>query len=113
MFLGLRGQPLLLTFQATYNGPYKVDAGPLGLGNVPQSDRVFWAKYYQLAYYNRPLTFEEWEERVGHAIFVSATPGPYELQSTEGEVVEQIVRPTGLMSPAWRCAPRETRWTTC
>jgi len=48
---------------------------------------------------NRPLTFEEWEERVGQVICVSATPGPYELERTAGEVVEQIIRPTGLMEP--------------
>ncbi len=48
---------------------------------------------------NRPLTFEEFEGRVHQALFVSATPGPYELQHTEGEVVEQLIRPTGLMDP--------------
>jgi len=57
MFLGLKGQPIMLTFQATYNGAYQVDTGSLGLGNVPKSDRVFKAKYYQFAYYKRPLTF--------------------------------------------------------
>ena len=49
---------------------------------------------------NRPLNFEEWKERVGQIIFVSATPGPYELERTEGVVVEQIIRPTGLVDPA-------------
>src|ERR687888_625113 len=48
---------------------------------------------------NRPLDFEEWEERVGQVIFVSATPGPYELSRSQGVVVEQIIRPTGLIDP--------------
>jgi len=48
---------------------------------------------------NRPLNFQEFEARVGQTIYVSATPGPYELQRTEGEVVEQIIRPTGLLDP--------------
>ena len=48
---------------------------------------------------NRPLSFEEFEERIGQTIYVSATPGNYELEKTEGEVVEQIIRPTGLLDP--------------
>jgi len=48
---------------------------------------------------NRPLTFEEFEARRGQAIYVSATPAPYELRLTGGEVVEQVVRPTGLIDP--------------
>jgi excinuclease ABC subunit B len=48
---------------------------------------------------NRPLNFEEFEARVGQTIYVSATPGPYELTKAAGEVVEQIIRPTGLMDP--------------
>jgi excinuclease ABC subunit B len=48
---------------------------------------------------NRPLTFKEWEERAGQTIFVSATPGPYELARAGGVVVEQIIRPTGLTDP--------------
>ncbi|MFI5165190.1 MAG: excinuclease ABC subunit UvrB [Thermoanaerobaculales bacterium] len=48
---------------------------------------------------NRPLTFEEFEGRIHQVLFVSATPGPYELQLTEGEVVEQLIRPTGLLDP--------------
>jgi len=48
---------------------------------------------------NRPLTFEEWESVVNQAIFVSATPSDYELEKSGGVVVEQIVRPTGLMEP--------------
>jgi len=48
---------------------------------------------------NRPLNFEEWEKRVGQILFVSATPGPYELAKSQGVVVEQIIRPTGLIDP--------------
>ncbi len=48
---------------------------------------------------NRPLKFEEWEERTGQICFVSATPSDYELERTGGEVVEQIIRPTGLLDP--------------
>jgi excinuclease ABC subunit B len=48
---------------------------------------------------NRPLNFEEWEARVGQLVFVSATPGPYELRQAGGVIVEQIIRPTGLVDP--------------
>ena len=48
---------------------------------------------------NRPLTFDEWKGRVAQVVFVSATPGPYELERSAGVVVEQIIRPTGLIDP--------------
>lgn len=48
---------------------------------------------------NRPLNFEEWQHRVGQLVFVSATPGPYEMTRTGGEVIEQVIRPTGLIDP--------------
>ena len=48
---------------------------------------------------NRPLRFEEWEQMIQQVVFVSATPGPYELEKTGGEVVEQVIRPTGLLDP--------------
>jgi excinuclease ABC subunit B len=48
---------------------------------------------------NRPLNFDEWESRVRQVIHVSATPGPYELSQSQGVVVEQIIRPTGLIDP--------------
>jgi excinuclease ABC subunit B len=48
---------------------------------------------------NRPLRFEEWEQRVGQVMFVSATPAEYELEKSVGVVVEQIIRPTGLIDP--------------
>ena len=50
------------------------------------------------AFDNRPLRFEEFEQKIGQRIFVSATPGPYEM-ATAGQVVEQIIRPTGLIDP--------------
>jgi excinuclease ABC subunit B len=54
---------------------------------------------------NRPLQFEEFETRVNQAIYVSATPGPYELTKTAGVVVEQIIRPTGLIDPEVEIRP--------
>ena len=54
---------------------------------------------------NRPLNFAEFEERVNQAIYVSATPGPYELEKAGGVVVEQIVRPTGLTDPEIEIRP--------
>lgn len=54
---------------------------------------------------NRPLRFEEWESRVGQVVFVSATPGDYELRRTGGVVVEQVIRPTGLMDPEIELRP--------
>ncbi len=48
---------------------------------------------------NRPLTWDEFGERIGQTVYLSATPGPYELQRTQGEVVEQVIRPTGLIDP--------------
>jgi excinuclease ABC subunit B len=54
---------------------------------------------------NRPLKFHEWEERVDQVVFMSATPGEYELRKTEGVVVEQIIRPTGLLDPEIEVRP--------
>ncbi len=54
---------------------------------------------------NRPLTFEEFEHRVNQVIYVSATPGPYELTKSAGVVVEQIIRPTGLIDPEVEVRP--------
>jgi excinuclease ABC subunit B len=54
---------------------------------------------------NRPLRFEEFESRTGQIIYVSATPGPYELTKAEGVVVEQIIRPTGLIDPEVEIRP--------
>jgi excinuclease ABC subunit B len=54
---------------------------------------------------NRPLSFEEWEARVPQTLFVSATPGPYELAKSGGVVVEQLIRPTGLLDPVVEVRP--------
>jgi excinuclease ABC subunit B len=54
---------------------------------------------------NRPLSFEEWEARVGQIVYVSATPGPYELRQAGGVIVEQIIRPTGLVDPTLDVRP--------
>jgi len=54
---------------------------------------------------NRPLTFEEFEHRVNQVIYLSATPGPYELTKSAGVVVEQIIRPTGLVDPSVEIRP--------
>ncbi|MGC1130347.1 MAG: excinuclease ABC subunit UvrB, partial [Candidatus Acidiferrales bacterium] len=54
---------------------------------------------------NRPLTFEEFEHRTNQVVYVSATPGPYELTKTGGVVVEQVIRPTGLVDPEVEVRP--------
>lgn len=54
---------------------------------------------------NRPLNFQEFEGRIGQTIYVSATPGNYELERTGGEVIEQIIRPTGLLDPVVEVRP--------
>jgi excinuclease ABC subunit B len=54
---------------------------------------------------NRPLNFEEWEGRVSQVVYVSATPGPYELRQAGGVIVEQIIRPTGLVDPVIQVRP--------
>ncbi len=58
---------------------------------------------------NRPLTFEEFEERTGQALYVSATPAKYELGKAKGNVVEQIIRPTGLMDPRIELKPAKNQ----
>jgi excinuclease ABC subunit B len=56
---------------------------------------------------NRPLNFKEWEDHVHQVIYTSATPGPYELGKSKGHVVEQIIRPTGLVDPEVHVRPVE------
>jgi excinuclease ABC subunit B len=58
---------------------------------------------------NRPLTFDEFNERVRQFVYVSATPGPYELERSEGEVIEQLIRPTGLVDPEVIVRPVRTQ----
>jgi excinuclease ABC subunit B len=54
---------------------------------------------------NRPLKFEEWDKRLKQVLYMSATPGPYELERCGGEVVEQVIRPTGLIDPVIHVRP--------
>jgi excinuclease ABC subunit B len=56
---------------------------------------------------NRPLTWEEFEDRIGQTVYLSATPGPYEMGQTGGEFVEQVIRPTGLIDPEVIVKPTE------
>ena len=56
---------------------------------------------------NRPLTWNEFVERIGQTVYLSATPGPYELGKVEGDVVEQVIRPTGLVDPEVVVKPTE------
>ena len=58
---------------------------------------------------NRPLRFEEWEQRAPRSIFMSATPGPYELREAADEIVELVVRPTGLVDPQVEIRPVATQ----
>jgi excinuclease ABC subunit B len=61
---------------------------------------------------NRPLKFEEWEVIINQVLFISATPAEYELQKSEGVIVEQVIRPTGLLDPIpSMCGPVQTRST--
>ena len=60
---------------------------------------------------NRPLKFDEFMEHVGQAIYVSATPGPWEMEKAQDEVVEQIIRPTGLLDPTVEVGPLRFRST--
>ena len=58
---------------------------------------------------NRPLKFDEFEKKINQVIYVSATPGDYELDKTHGEIVEQIIRPTGLLDPTIEVKPSENQ----
>jgi excinuclease ABC subunit B len=58
---------------------------------------------------NRPLRFDEFEQRVRQAVYVSATPGPYELAQSTGQIAEQIIRPTGLLDPQIEVRPAGTQ----
>ena len=54
---------------------------------------------------NRPLRFEEFRERINQVVYVSATPGPYEMEQVEGRIIEQVIRPTGLLDPRIEVRP--------
>jgi len=61
------------------------------------------------AYDNRPLTFEEWEAKINHIIFMSATPGSWELEKSGGVSAEQVIRPTGLVDPHVEIRPAKNQ----
>lgn len=65
------------------------------------------------AFDNRPLKFEETQLRLGQVIYVSATPGPWEVQESQGEVVQQIIRPTGLLDPIITVKPAANQVDDC
>ncbi len=58
---------------------------------------------------NRPLTFEEFEATVNQVVYMSATPGPYELERSEGHIVQQLIRPTGIVDPPITVRPTESQ----
>ncbi len=58
---------------------------------------------------NRPLKFDEFEKKINQVIYVSATPGDYELENTNGEIIEQIIRPTGLLDPTIEVKPTKNQ----
>ena len=74
---------------------------------LPQAELIDYGFRLPCALDNRPLKFEEFEARVNQTIYVSATPGPYELTRSAGVVVEQIIRPTGLVDPQVESASGE------
>lgn len=65
------------------------------------------------AYDNRPLTIEEFYRRIGQVVYVSATPGPKEIQEAQGVIVEQIIRPTGLLDPSIEIRPATGQVNDC
>lgn len=65
------------------------------------------------AYDNRPLRFEEFYQRINQAVYVSATPGGWEIQDAGGEIVEQVIRPTGLLDPEIEVRPASTQVDDC
>ena len=65
------------------------------------------------AFDNRPLKFEETYKRMEQVVYVSATPGPWEVQEARGDVVQQIIRPTGLLDPLIEIKPATTQVDDC
>ena len=79
--------------------------GMWGGDRARKQSLVNWGFRLPSAMDNRPLSFEEFETLINQVVFVSATPGDYELEQTEGVVVEQLVRPTGLLDPPIEVRP--------
>ncbi len=65
------------------------------------------------AFDNRPLKFEEFYKRINQVVYVSATPGPWEVQEAEGEIIQQIIRPTGLLDPVITVKPATNQVDDC
>ncbi|WP_041278830.1 excinuclease ABC subunit UvrB [Desulfotalea psychrophila] len=95
-----------------------IDESHIGIGqlngmyNGDRSRKETLVKYgFRLpsALDNRPLRFQEFTERIHQAIYVSATPGPYELEQSHGVVVEQVIRPTGLLDPKIEVRPASSQ----
>src|SRR5205807_810020 len=80
--------------------------GMLGGGRARKAALVEYGFRLPSAFDNRPLSFEEWDERVGQIVYVTATPGPYEMEKAQ-RVVEMVVRPTGLVDPEVEVRPTE------
>ena len=80
--------------------------GMLGGDRSRKASLVEYGFRLPSAFDNRPLSFEEWEERAGNVIYVSATPGPYEMRRSQ-RTVEMVVRPTGLVDPTVEVRPTE------
>jgi len=89
---------MLPQLRAMYNGDYK-----------RKSTLVEYGFRLPAAIDNRPLKFEEWNALRGQTVFVSATPGPWELEQTGGVFAEQVVRPTGLIDPPIEIRPTATQ----
>ena len=76
---------------------------------VPQIGAMYGGDRLPAAFDNRPLTFDEFRQMTHQVIYVSATPADYELQESEGVVVEQVIRPTGLLDPEIEVRPTENQ----
>lgn len=95
-----------------------VDESHVGVGQLGGMERGNYRRKETLADFgfrlpscidNRPLTFEEWDVLRPQSVFVSATPGPWELEQTDGVFVEQVIRPTGLIDPVCTIRPVATQ----
>jgi excinuclease ABC subunit B len=114
------GEPPFTMIDYLINGPSKGDylmiideshATVPQIGGMYHGDRsrkqtlIDYAFRLPSALDNRPLRFEEFEQRMNQVIYVSATPGPYELKRSGGNITEQVIRPTGLMDPVMEIRP--------
>jgi excinuclease ABC subunit B len=115
-----QGEPAFTLIDYLINGPSKGDylmvideshATVPQIGGMYHGDRarkqtlIDFGFRLPSALDNRPLQFDEFEQRMDHVIYVSATPGPYELKRAGGRIIEQVIRPTGLMDPQMKIRP--------